>query len=64
MNNSELRDRKSFYEILEEMHKDLDKLLMYTTNRENPKGRSMKGRTPKQVFITGIKKSGEGGSAI
>lgn len=49
--------RTKWYESLEEMQKDLD-VYLASYNRKRPhRGRSMEGRTPYQVFKTGLQKA-------
>lgn len=49
--------RKKFYEAVEEMQKDLDTFLK-RYNQERPhQGRNMNGKTPMEVFKTGLSKN-------
>lgn len=49
--------RTKWYETVEEMQKDLD-VYLESYNRKRPhRGRGMDGRTPYQVFKSGLKKA-------
>lgn len=58
-----IKGREKFYESLSEMQKDLDEYLKHYNEDRTHQGRNMNGRTPKQVFLEGIKKEDTGGSA-
>ncbi len=58
-----IKGREKFYEALTEMQDDLEKYLVYYNEKRAHQGRNMKGRTPKQAFFDGIKKSKKSGDA-
>jgi hypothetical protein len=43
-----------FYESIEEMQKDLDEFLVTYNTKRAHQGRHMEGRTPIEVFLSGI----------
>lgn len=52
-----IQGRKTWYESVEQMQKDLD-IYLHHYNRERPhQGRNMNGRIPYQVFIDGLPKN-------
>lgn len=58
-----IKGREKYYESLSEMQEDLETYLKYYNNERTHQGRNMKGRTPFQVFLEGIKQEEKGGSA-
>lgn len=54
-----LKGRTKWYEGVEEMQKDLDVYLKEYNLKRSHQGRNMKGRTPYQVFVEELPKSGK-----
>ena len=54
-----LKGRTKWYEGVEEMQKDLDVYLKDYNHERSHQGRNMKGRTPYQVFVEELPKSGK-----
>lgn len=52
-----IQGRVKFYESIEEMQFDLDQYLMKYNNERSHQGRNMNGRTPFEVFKSGIRLS-------
>jgi transposase InsO family protein len=50
-----IEGRKTFYESVAQMQKDLDAFLVTYNTRRPHQGRGMKGRTPEKVFKAGLK---------
>ena len=57
-----IQGRKTFYETLEEMQKDLQDYLVHYNTQTPHQGLSMKGRTPAQAFREGLPKDSKGGT--
>ena len=51
-----IEGRKTFYESIQQMQKDLDGYLVKYNTKRPHQGRGMKGRTPEQVFKAGLPK--------
>jgi transposase InsO family protein len=51
-----IKGRSKWYESVDEMQKDLEAYLKKYNKKRSHQGRNMKGRTPYQAFIDGIKK--------
>ena len=49
--------RKKFYEAVEEMQTDLETFLKYYNHKRPHQGRNMNGKTPMEVFKTGLTKN-------
>lgn len=53
-----IQGRKTWYESLEQMQRDLDTYLHHYNHERAHQGRNMNGRVPYQVFIDGLPKNG------
>jgi hypothetical protein len=49
--------RKTWYETVEQMQKDLDTYLRHYNRERTHQGRNMNGRVPYQAFVDGLPKS-------
>ncbi|HKI51859.1 MAG TPA: integrase core domain-containing protein, partial [Geothermobacteraceae bacterium] len=54
-----IEGRKTWYESVEQMQKDLDTYLNHYNHERTHQGRNMNGRVPYQAFIDGLPKSEE-----
>lgn len=52
-----IKGRQKWYESVEEMQKDLDLYLVEYNTKRPHQGRNMEGRTPYEVFTTGLSKN-------
>ena len=52
-----IEGRKTWYESIERMQKDLHAFLVTDNTKRPHQGRGMKGRTPQQVFEAGLPKA-------
>ena len=52
-----IEGRKTWYETVDEMQRDLDRYLEFYNNKRPHQGRGMNGRTPIKAFVQGIPKT-------
>jgi len=52
-----IQGRKTWYESVEQMQKDLDSYLNHYNRERTHQGRNMNGRVPYQAFLDGLPKN-------
>ena len=59
-----IKGRTKFYEVINEMQKDLEEYLLHYNSERPHQGRNMKGRTPAKAFVEGLKNRPKSGGKV